>query len=91
MMHRFIRSRDGHWEEPSVFSPGIIHALTFNRPLVLSSHTIALQEQLERKDLPLCRELFTSIPELNRFAEFKTALLVGRGNYLCTLTSFKSA
>ncbi|MEM7671984.1 MAG: ATP-dependent DNA helicase [Verrucomicrobiota bacterium] len=64
--------------------PGIIHAVAFKRPLVVSSHTIALQEQLKRKDLVICRELFASIPELNAFAEFETALLVGRGNYLCT-------
>ncbi|MGB0370233.1 MAG: ATP-dependent DNA helicase [Opitutales bacterium] len=64
--------------------PGIIHAVAFKRPLVISSHTIALQEQLKRKDLVICRELFESIPELNPFAEFETALLVGRGNYLCT-------
>lgn len=64
--------------------PGIIHAMAFKRPLVLSSHTIALQEQLERKDLKICRNLFESIPELNPYAGFKTALLVGRSNYLCT-------
>ena len=64
--------------------PGIIKAVSQQRPLVISSHTIALQEQLQKKDLEHCRALFESIPELKAFAGFKTALLVGRGNYLCT-------
>src|SRR4051812_47116995 len=34
--------------------PGIIHAIDQSRPLIVSTHTIALQEQLELKDLPLC-------------------------------------
>jgi ATP-dependent DNA helicase DinG len=63
--------------------PGIIHAVATKRPFIVSSHTIALQEQILHKDLELCRRLFERIPELQPFREFKTALLVGRGNYLC--------
>lgn len=64
--------------------PGIIQAVTQGRPLIVSTHTIALQEQIEKKDLPLCRELFQAVPELRHLADFKTVLFVGRGNYLCT-------
>lgn len=63
--------------------PGIIRSIETQRPCVVSSHTIALQEQVERKDLPICRQLFLSIPELAPYAEFKSAILVGKGNYLC--------
>lgn len=63
--------------------PGIIFALTSKRPFLVSSHTIALQEQILHKDLVLCRSLFERIPALHPYKEFKTALLVGRGNYLC--------
>jgi ATP-dependent DNA helicase DinG len=64
--------------------PGIIHAVDCSRQLIVSTHTISLQEQLESSDLPKCRRLFQSTPELARYAEFKSAVLVGKGNYLCT-------
>lgn len=63
--------------------PGIIHSIESKRPAVISSNTIALQEQIQQKDLPICRELFRAIPELNAYADFKSTLLVGKGNYLC--------
>src|SRR5574344_782795 len=63
--------------------PGIIHAIDQGRQLIVSTHTIALQEQLEGKDLPICRQLFRSRPELARYADFKSAVLVGKANYLC--------
>ncbi len=64
--------------------PGIIQALDQNRQCIVSTHTISLQEQLETKDLPICRRLFRSRPELARYAEFKSTVLVGKANYLCT-------
>lgn len=64
--------------------PGIIAAKSLRRPLVVSTHTIALQQQILRKDLPLARLLFSRDGVLNKFADFKTACLMGRANYLCT-------
>lgn len=64
--------------------PGIIHAIDLGRPFIVSTHTISLQEQIETKDLPLCRRLFHSAPGLAPYAEFKSAVLVGKSNYLCT-------
>ena len=64
--------------------PGLIHSIDSERPLVVSSHTISLQEQIRSKDLKICRQLFQAVPELKRYANFKTALMVGRGNYCCT-------
>jgi ATP-dependent DNA helicase DinG len=64
--------------------PGIIHAVDCTRQLIVSTHTISLQEQLETSDLPKCRRLFKSTPELARYADFKSAVLVGKSNYLCT-------
>jgi ATP-dependent DNA helicase DinG len=63
--------------------PGIIHAVGNNRKMIVSAHTIALQEQIKGKDLNICKKLFRKIPELHPFAEFKYSLLIGRGNYLC--------
>lgn len=64
--------------------PGIMHSIDSERPFIISSHTISLQEQIKNKDLKICRQLFQAVPELNRYAEFKTALMVGKGNYCCT-------
>ena len=64
--------------------PGIVHATDCGRQLIVSTHTISLQEQLEGKDLPLCRRLFNSVPGLSRYAGFASTVLVGKSNYLCT-------
>ena len=64
--------------------PGLLHAVSANRPMLVSTHTISLQEQIQQKDLELCRRLFRAVPRLNRFADFKSAVLVGKANYLCT-------
>jgi len=64
--------------------PGLIHAVDSERPFIVSSHTISLQEQVRNKDLELCRSLFEQVPALRRYAGFTTALMVGRGNYCCT-------
>jgi len=63
--------------------PGILSAVECKRPFVVSSHTIALQEQILKKDIPFCRDFFSKVPELERFADFQSALLVGKANYLC--------
>jgi len=64
--------------------PGIVHATDCGRQLIVSTHTIALQEQIEIKDLAICRHLFGSIPELAPYVRFESAVLVGKSNYLCT-------
>jgi ATP-dependent DNA helicase DinG len=63
--------------------PGILHACEQKRQMIVSTHTISLQEQLEQKDLPLCRRVFRSVEGLKGFADFKSTVLVGKGNYLC--------
>ena len=64
--------------------PGILHAVDSERPFIISSHTITLQEQIRNKDLKICEQLFNAVPELRRYAHFKTALMLGKGNYCCT-------
>lgn len=64
--------------------PGLIHAVDCSRQLVVSTHTISLQEQLEASDLPKCRKLFRAAPALAKYADFRAAVLVGKSNYLCT-------
>jgi ATP-dependent DNA helicase DinG len=64
--------------------PGIIQAMDQSRQLIVSTHTISLQEQLNTKDLPICRRLFAASPELQPYVDFKSAVFVGKSNYLCT-------
>ncbi|HVU16236.1 MAG TPA: ATP-dependent DNA helicase [Candidatus Didemnitutus sp.] len=64
--------------------PGIIFATDRKRQMIVSTHTISLQEQIEHKDLALCRRLFSAVPELEAYSRFKSTLLVGKANYLCT-------
>ncbi len=64
--------------------PGLLHAQTLKRKFVVSTHTIPLQEQILHKDLAHCRRLFDAVPELQPFAKFRQALLVGKSNYLCS-------
>lgn len=64
--------------------PGLLFAVESKRKLVVSTHTIPLQEQILHKDLAHCRRLFSTVPDLGAYAGFRHALLVGKSNYLCT-------
>ncbi|MEI6057294.1 MAG: DEAD/DEAH box helicase, partial [Lentisphaerota bacterium] len=55
--------------------PSIYYALATEKPVIITTETINLQEQLIDKDIPLIKKLF------NR--EFKACLAMGRSNYLC--------
>lgn len=55
--------------------PAAKFALRTGRKAVISTHTINLQEQLVRKDIPLVRNVLGE--------ELPAVLLKGRGNYLC--------
>lgn len=55
--------------------PALHHAKRLGRRVVVSTASIALQEQLVQKDLP---ELRVALP-----SHFTYALLKGRGNYVC--------
>lgn len=56
--------------------PAARHSLRTGMPVVVSTHTISLQEQLLTKELPLVQQVY---PEL------KSALVKGWGNYICRL------
>jgi len=58
--------------------PAILRILERGERVVVSTHTIALQEQIVNKDLPLLRAAIES--ELDR--TFSAELVKGRGNYL---------
>ena len=55
--------------------PSIYYSINKSKPVVISTETINLQEQLIEKDIPLLASLLD--------IEFKAALAKGRANYLC--------
>lgn len=55
--------------------PAARYSLETGRKAVISTHTINLQEQLIRKDIPIVRKMLRE--------DFPAVLLKGRGNYLC--------
>jgi len=55
--------------------PAVLHAVRTKRKAVISTHTIALQEQLIFKDIPFVQQLVEE--------DFEAVLMKGRQNYLC--------
>jgi ATP-dependent DNA helicase DinG len=55
--------------------PAIDYAVRRKKRVVVSTHTISLQEQLIDKDIPLLQAVYPD--------EFTAVLIKGRGNYLC--------
>ncbi len=67
--------------------PAVATAVRRGRPVVISTHTINLQDQLFNKDIPDLRKVLSQAGpeegETARWANFSAALLKGRNNYLC--------
>jgi len=57
--------------------PSVRFAVEEGRKAIISTHTINLQEQLVRKDLPLVKKLLPG--------DWDAVLLKGRANYLCPM------
>ena len=77
--HLAVQAGTGTGKSLAYLVPAIAHALADERPVVVSTATIALQRQLVDRDLPRLADSLA--PHLPRRPEF--ALLKGRGNYLC--------
>ncbi len=71
--HAIIEAPTGVGKSFAYLVPLALHALKTGTKIVISTGTIALQEQLMRKDIPLVQKLF---PEL------KAVLVKGRQNYV---------
>ncbi len=73
--HLVIEAGTGVGKSLAYLVPAVLHAVETKRKAVISTHTIALQEQLIYKDIPLVQKLLP--------VEFDAVLLKGRQNYLC--------
>lgn len=77
--HLAVQAGTGTGKSLAYLVPAIVHSLSRNRPVVVSTATIALQRQIVDRDLPRLADSLSG--KLARRPEF--ALLKGRRNYLC--------
>ncbi len=73
--HLFAEAPTGIGKSFAYLIPAIFLARSAGKPVVISTHTIALQEQLIHKDIPLLQQLVDT--------PFSATLAKGRENYLC--------
>lgn len=73
--HLIVEAGTGVGKSFAYLVPAIDYVLRFRKRVVISTHTITLQEQLIEKDIPLLRSVYPD--------EFTAVLVKGRGNYLC--------
>lgn len=72
--HLLIEAGTGIGKSFAYLIPAIEHVTEQGGRVVISTHTIALQEQLIEKDIPFLRSVFPN--------EFSAVLVKGRSNYL---------
>jgi Rad3-related DNA helicase/REP element-mobilizing transposase RayT len=73
--HLLVEAGTGVGKSFAYLLPAIDFAVRNKKRVVISTHTISLQEQLIDKDIPLLRSVYPD--------EFTAVLVKGRGNYLC--------
>ena len=73
--HLMVEAGTGVGKSLAYLAPLILHARRTAKRVMVSTHTISLQEQLVGKDLPLLQERLG--------VAFRAALVKGRANYLC--------
>lgn len=73
--HLLVEAGTGTGKSLGYLLPSLYYGLKESKKIVVSTHTIQLQEQLRQRDLPLLHEVLP-VP-------FKAAVFKGRNNYLC--------
>jgi ATP-dependent DNA helicase DinG len=91
--HLLVEAGTGVGKSFSYLVPAILRAINHNERVVVATNTIALQEQLVQKDIPLLRQALEShepassspIPQSLRLSvssSLSPVLVKGRGNYV---------
>jgi ATP-dependent DNA helicase DinG len=73
--HLVVEAGTGVGKSLAYLIPLIKHSIETGARILVSTHTINLQEQLIEKDIPLASKLFDK--------DLRVVLAKGRGNYLC--------
>ncbi|TVQ61398.1 MAG: DEAD/DEAH box helicase [Phycisphaerales bacterium] len=75
--HLLVEAGTGVGKSFAYLAPAIERIVSHSERVVIATHTIALQEQLLNKDVPMLQEAAASVG-----AGFKAVLVKGRGNYV---------
>ncbi len=81
--HYLIEAGTGVGKSLAYLLPAAIDAVRNGRRVVVSTNTIALQEQLLAKDIPALRRIMVDAGIIREEGELRASLLKGRANYLC--------
>lgn len=73
--HLLVEAGTGTGKSLGYLIPALYYGLKESKKIMVSTHTIQLQEQLRQRDLPLLQQVLP-VP-------FKAAVFKGRSNYLC--------
>ncbi|MBB3109322.1 ATP-dependent DNA helicase DinG [Paenibacillus phyllosphaerae] len=73
--HLLIEAGTGTGKSLGYLIPALFYGIQQNKKIVVSTHTINLQEQLRQRDLPLLQSVMPY--------PFRAAIFKGRGNYMC--------
>ncbi|GKU79503.1 ATP-dependent DNA helicase DinG [Paenibacillus sp. L3-i20] len=73
--HLLIEAGTGTGKSLGYLIPALYYSIQSNSKIVVSTHTINLQEQLRQRDLPLLGDVLPF--------PFRASIFKGRGNYLC--------
>ncbi len=76
--HLLVEAGTGTGKSFAYLVPALLRVLEHNERVVISTHTIALQEQLMDKDIPLLIDAMTR----GGSRKIRAVLVKGRGNYL---------
>jgi DNA polymerase-3 subunit epsilon/ATP-dependent DNA helicase DinG len=81
--HYLIEAGTGVGKSLAYLLPAAIDAVRNGRRVVVSTNTIALQEQLLAKDIPALRRIMVAAGIIDSEEDLRASLLKGRANYLC--------
>jgi ATP-dependent DNA helicase DinG len=73
--HLMVEAGTGTGKSLAYLIPSLHYGINNDKKILVSTHTINLQEQLRQRDLPLLHDIFP--------APFRAAVLKGRSHYLC--------
>ncbi|MEO3947513.1 ATP-dependent DNA helicase DinG [Gorillibacterium sp. CAU 1737] len=73
--HLLVEAGTGTGKSLGYLLPALYYGIREEKKVIVSTHTINLQEQLRQRDLPLLQDIFP--------VDFRVALLKGRSHYLC--------
>ncbi len=81
--HWLIEAGTGVGKSLAYLVPAALHALRNGERVVISTNTIALQEQLLRHDIPALRRMLVQAGAVSEEGDLRVSVLKGRSNYLC--------